>query len=606
MKQAFKKLLTVFLLYTLLSVVQRIVFVCLYATSDVGAGQWLSAFAHGLPLDLSIAGYLSAIPALLIVASLAGGGRWVSVAEKIYYGITSVALSGVYVLDLVLYSYWHSRIDFSPLFYFSTSPASALASATAWQLILGLIAWLAVAAAFFFIFLRLVATIKVSSQHRLRDVALMLLVTACLFIPIRGSFTVAPVNLSQAYFCSNQRVNHAAVNPAFSLFYSVTHQENFDRQFRFMDDSEAETVHNRLYSTIPTDSVASPLLKADYRPDIYVILLESFSNALFPSLGGENVASGLDSIAKEGLTFSNIYASGFRTDRAIPAVISGFPAQPTVSVMKYVEKAAKLPALPRELAKLGYESLYFYGGDAAFTNMKAFLINTGFSDIVSDRDFDISDRLSKWGAPDHLVFRRALQDISKPSGSPRFVMIQTSSSHEPFDVPYSNPAFSDKRLNAFAYVDSCATDFVNQLTAKGLADNALIVFVADHYGVWPEDATGLDRFHIPLIMTGGALARRGETITEAGSQTDIAATILDALALDSQAFEFSRNLLDPTRRPFAVFAGNGTYGFLNETDTLIYECNSGNVILHGGDNPHEADEALKGSLQYLYHKISEL
>ena len=146
----------------------------------------------------------------------------------------------------------------------------------------------------------------------------------------------------------------------------------------------------------------------------------------------------------------------------------------------------------------------------------------------------------------------------------------------------------------------------NQLTAKCLADNALIVFVADHYGVWPEDATGLDRFHIPLIMTGGALARRGETITEAGSQTDIAATILDALALDSQAFEFSRNLLDPTRRPFAVFAGNGTYGFLNETDTLIYECNSGNVILRGGDNPHEADEALKGSLQYLYHKISEL
>ena len=83
MKQALKKLLTVFLLYTLLSVVQRIVFVCLYATPDAGVGQWLSAFAHGLPLDLSIAGYLSAIPALLIVASLAGGGRWVSVAEKI-------------------------------------------------------------------------------------------------------------------------------------------------------------------------------------------------------------------------------------------------------------------------------------------------------------------------------------------------------------------------------------------------------------------------------------------------------------------------------------------------------------------------------------------
>lgn len=606
MKQALKKLLVIFLLYTLLSVAQRAVFVALYSTPDAGFGQWLAAFVHGLPLDFSIAGYLSAVPSLMLVAALAGAGRWISVVGKVYYSITSLALGAVYVLDLVLYSFWNTRLDFTPVFYFSTSPEAAMASATGWQLVLGLVAWLVVSAAILILFLRLALPCCINTRHRLRDSLLMVLVTGCLFIPIRGSFTVAPVNLSQAYFCDNQRVNHAAVNPAFSLFYSATHQENFDRQFRFMTDEEARAIHDRLYSPLPVDSVAAPLLRNGSVNDIYVILLESFSNALFPSLGGAEVATGLDSIAREGLVFSNIYASGFRTDRAIPAVVSGFPAQPTVSVMKYVEKAAKLPALPRELAKLGYESSYFYGGDAAFTNMKAYLVNSGFSSIVSDRDFDISDRLSKWGAPDHLVFRRALEDVSKPSGHPRFVMIQTSSSHEPFDVPYSNPKFDDKRLNAFAYVDSCATDFVNQLKAKGLADNALIIFVADHYGVWPEDAQGLDRFRIPLIMTGGALAHRGETDARPGSQTDIAATVLAALGLDSAEFEFSRNLIDPTRRPFAFFAGPGNYGYVSPADTLIYECNSGSAILRGGESHAAADSAVQASLQYLYHRISKL
>lgn len=606
MKLALRKLLTIFVLYTLLSVVQRVVFVAVYGTPEAGPGLWFSAFVHGLSLDFSIAGYLSVIPSLLILASLAGCGKWVRIVEKIYFGITSTALGAIYVLDIVLYSYWHSRLDFSPLFYFSTSPSSAIASATGWELIAGLLAWVAVTVAIFFLYLRFVAPIKVVSHSKLRDSLLMLAVTACLFIPIRGSFTVAPVNLSRAYFCDNQRVNHAAVNPAFSLFYSVTHQENFDRQFRFMTDVEAEDVHRRLYSPVLTDSVAAPLIRAGVQPDIYVVLLESFSNALFHSLGGERVAVGLDSIAREGIAFSNIYASGFRTDRAIPAVVSGFPAQPTVSVMKYVEKAAGLPALPHELARLGYESSYFYGGDADFTNMKAYLVNSGFSTIVSDRDFSIADRLSKWGAPDHLVFRRALDYVSGSDKRPKFVMIQTSSSHEPFDVPYSNPAFADPRLNAFAYVDSCATDFVNRLASQGLSDNALIVFVADHYGVWPEDAEGLDRFHIPLIMTGGALARRREIIDRVGSQTDIAATLLSALGLEAGVFEFSRDLLSPARRPFALFAGNGTYGYVNETDTLIYECNSGNVILSGGENRAATDSIVKGSLQYLYNSISKL
>ena len=44
--------------------------------------------------------------------------------------------------------------------------------------------------------------------------------------------------------------------------------------------------------------------------------------------GGEaNVAVSLDSLANEGVLFTNFYANSFRTDRGLIAVLSGYPAQ---------------------------------------------------------------------------------------------------------------------------------------------------------------------------------------------------------------------------------------------------------------------------------------
>ena len=59
----------------------------------------------------------------------------------------------------------------------------------------------------------------------------------------------------------------------------------------------------------------------------------------------------------------------------------------------------------------GYRTKYYYGGDADFTNMRSYLMSSGFEDIVADRDFPVSERLSKWGVHDHLVFRRLLDDL---------------------------------------------------------------------------------------------------------------------------------------------------------------------------------------------------
>ena len=79
------------------------------------------------------------------------------------------------------------------------------------------------------------------------------------------------------------------------------------------------------------------------------------------------------------------------------------------------------------------------GGDVDFANQRSWLVSQGYERIISDSDFPIEDKLSKWGVHDHIVANRLLADLRKEQNTkqPMLRVFQTSSSHEPFDVPYS-------------------------------------------------------------------------------------------------------------------------------------------------------------------------
>ncbi len=349
-----------------------------------------------------------------------------------------------------------------------------------------------------------------------------------------------------------------------------------------------------------------PLIRGGVRPDVYVIILESFSSQLFPSVGGEEVALRLDSIAREGLMFTNFYANSFRTDRGLVSIMSGYPGQPNTSIMKFVSKTENLPSFPRRMKEEGgYSSTYYYGGDANFTNMKAYLVNAGFDRIISDVDFPVSKRLSKWGAHDDEVFSMAIGELAPyEADKPKLKVIQTSSSHEPFEVPYDDKGrFPDIRARAFAYADSCAADFINALHDGKEWNNSLVVIVPDHYGAYPDTDDPLARHKVPLIITGGALAYRG-TDNTAGSQIDIASTLLGALRLPHDDFSFSRNLLNPCTTHFAFFADPSLIGMVTESDTTIYNLDSDKIVPLYGASARNEDSA-KAFLQLLYDDLSK-
>lgn len=77
------------------------------------------------------------------------------------------------------------------------------------------------------------------------------------------------MNLSRAYFSTDGRLNHAAINPAFSLMYSATHQNKDYDRFVFMSDEEAETALTEykavLRNSMPTDIAAVRLTTVENR-----------------------------------------------------------------------------------------------------------------------------------------------------------------------------------------------------------------------------------------------------------------------------------------------------------------------------------------------------
>lgn len=577
--------------------------------SHAAAIEWLKVIKAGLRMDMSMAGYLTVIPCMLLIAA-----QWVSKPTIIsrlltaYLFIISIVVSATVIVDTMLYPYWGFKLDTTPIFYFLSSPKLAFASVTTAQAVVGGIVFMALAVCVF-VWLSFASGYvpcdpKSTKKHRTGATAMLVIVTGLLFIPIRGGFTVATMNLSSAYFTDDTRLNHAAVNPLFSLMYSATHTDKIADEFIFFSDDELRDLFDTLNNPEVTDSTTVEINALNnHRPDIYLIILESFSNHLFKSLGGEDIASGLDSIAGTGLLFDNFYASSFRTDRAIPAILSGYPGQPTTSIMKNVVRAASLPSIASMLNKAGYTSRYYYGGDPDFTNMKAYLSSTGYSTIVGDNDFPVRQRLSKWGVPDGPLFERVTDEIAPYSKEkPQFVTIQTSSSHEPFDVDRL-PRTPDepKPVTAFAYTDSCVTSFIVRLAASPDWNNTLVILVPDHYGAYPRDLNDLkSERSIPLIMTGGALNLSGRNHSVA-SQTDIAATMAGMLGLDSSEFIFSHNILDPATPRYAFYSSKGQIGLVTPDAETIYDIEAGRTVKSLG-NTLLTDKA-KSYLQTLYRDL---
>ena len=228
----------------------------------------------------------------------------------------------------------------------------------------------------------------------------------------------------------------------------------------------------------------------------------------------------------------------------------------------------------------------------------------GITDHVSDVDFPLKERLSKWGVPDHLLFEKVENELQQKPSGPMMRIIQTSSSHEPFDVPTHR--LHDKVLNAFAYTDACVGRFIRELKRSGRWNRSLVILIPDHLGCYPADISefNIARYQIPMIWVGGVI-KSPRIVESYGSQQDLAATLLGQLGFEHSRFVFSKDMLDARAPHFAFFTFPDLWGLATESQQIIYDNVSKKVVYyHGKQGKAAIEKQGKAYLQELYNDIA--
>lgn len=520
-----------------------------------GVGDCLSVMWHGLPLDLATAGYLTALLWLATGVSVWVRLPHVRTVYNVYVGIVAALLSLILVANICLYGFWGFPLDGTALGYLD-SPAGAAASVSWWYMTGVTAVIIAVGLGLFFLLSRLLPREIRLCERRGLTTAVLVVVGGVLFLAIRGGVGKSTANVGMVYYSTDQRLNHAAVNPAFSVFSSLLKTKDFASEHDYFPEDERRAIFDSLGFGL--QSVSPDTLLTTSRPNVLIILMEgcggTFVNAV-DSLASPDVTPNLNRLAREGVLFASCYANSFRTDRGTLSTLSGYPAFPDVSVMKIPAKCAHLPGIAASLKRAGYTTDFLYGGDINFTNTKGYLLSTGYTTTYGDTDFTEAERKTHdWGVTDRITFARLLDMIkAKPTDKPWHTAFLTLASHEPWGVPYDRIK-GDKVANSMAYLDDCIGEFIAAFKQLPAWQNTLVVILPDHGIGYPEGIREDDprRSHIPLIWTGGAV-RSPRVVTALCNQSDLAATLLGQLGLPHDDFTFSRDVLSQNyTRPSAI------------------------------------------------------
>lgn len=589
----------------LIFILQKPLFMLYNGSIEKGFGfaDYMQVMVHGASLDAATAGYLTAFPFLLVQISI-----WFRKfpLKKILYGyyiLAAALISIIFVVDMALYTFWGFKLDAS-VFLYIDSPKEALASVSVGFILLRVLAILLLIALNSWVLLKITPSVLTATRKRIAGTAGMLLLGGVLFIIIRGGVTESTSNIGQVYFSNEPFLNHSAVNPDFSLLSSMGKSQDFASEFNFFDEEKRAALFDGLYPTTDGDSIIQVLNTK--RPNILIILMEGFGGAFVEPLGGlPDVTPHFNRLSKEGIFFTNCYANSFRTDRGTVCTFSGYLGLPTASVMKIPAKSRTLPAIAEGLSKAGYKTDFLYGGDINFTNMKSYLLSTGYQRLTANTDFSLAEQTSNaWGVNDDITFEYLYNQLrNRKEEGPWHTAFLTLSSHEPFEVPYHR--LEDKIPNAFAYTDECLGKFIDRLKQTPAWKDLLVICLPDHGFYYPrEGSNAMPRFyHIPLLWLGGAV-KQPMQVDKIMNQTDLAATLLGQLGLEHTAFTFSRNVLGSDYKyPFAFYSFNNGFSFRDSTGVTVFDNNSGSILF---DEP-EADESRldkgKAILQTVYDDL---
>jgi len=323
------------------------------------------------------------------------------------------------------------------------------------------------------------------------------------------------------------------------------------------------------------------------RHNVIILIVESLSAEYLGVFGNKDgLTPNLDALADRSLFFTNFYAAGTRTIRALEAVTLSLPPTPGRSLVKRPDNG-RLFSIGSLFKQRGYEMKFLCGGQSYFDNMYRFFEEKGIED-VNQLDFEPNEITftNAWGVCDEDLFAKTLKEADKffAAGRPFCFLALTTSNHRPYTYPQKIDIPSGSgRKGAVKYTDFAIGNFLSSAKTRPWFDNTIFVIVADHCAI----AVGkveipVEKYHIPLFIYAPALIEPRKVDKLAG-QIDLAPTILGLLDFSYQSKFFGRDVLQPGQGrvllgdcgEIGLFSGDRLIVLLPEKVSRLYRVDAG-------------------------------
>lgn len=342
--------------------------------------------------------------------------------------------------------------------------------------------------------------------------------------------------------------------------------------------------------------------------DVVIIMEESLGSefsARFSGATNDPVTPELDRWSREGLTLTNLIATGNRTVRGMEGILCSFLPLPGDAIVKR-DRSENVASIARVFTAKGYETTFFTGGYGLFDNMKPFMMANGFGRFVEQPDYPAEAFRTVWGVADEFVFDNmiARQKQARAAGKRWFSATITVSNHKPFEVPPGRvtwPADKSRRRGAVLYADWSIGHYLTVAKREGLLDHTVVLIVGDHGArVYGAEEIPVSSYRIPAVFFTPDAKYKGATIDRLASQVDLAPTLLSLAGVTFDAPFFGQDLLGlPSEGGRAFVNHNRSIGMLTDRMLVVLGLNRSHAFYTRDDRRSDAFHKVTGETSEL-------
>lgn len=361
--------------------------------------------------------------------------------------------------------------------------------------------------------------------------------------------------------------------------YDMYIQSKSSAQRALADGSELVEVDNYVQAN---QSPINAQMFGKYKGrNLIIVQLESLQNFVINNkMNGEVVTPFLNSLAndKDTYYFNNFYhQTGLGKTSDAEFVVENSLFGVGGGAVFFTHGGNTFNSMSESLGKNGYFTNVMHANNKSFWNRDMMYQSLNIQKFYDLNSYTVNDENSvNWGLKDIPFFDQST-DLMAKMQQPFYSKMITLTNHYPFILDEedkmigeytSNSGTLNRYFQTVRYLDESIKVFFDDLKAKGLYDNSIIVMYGDHYGIsenhnkamamylgkdkiTPYDSALLQSVPLFIHIPGSG---DGKVINEVGGQIDLRPTLLHLLGIStSNDMQLGSDLFSKDHEDFVIF-----------------------------------------------------